>query len=218
MVKFNFKHKHNGWMKLLTSCGGAGEGSCTSLTWLGWCQKPRHSATLRTRTGGVKSGTGPCDRYLIQSLAGRALPSRHREEQQPPCPSSALGSSRALRHWGVEGCFCTFLWRHSSPHIFNSRRETTVQHSLSLCKAQQSTAWLRKTPRNWWLRGLDLASSDDLSLQIPWVFINATVRLEFKNALTFRTTEPIHPLWYLPHAREFREYLLHEDGHDWPQK
>lgn len=33
------------------------------------------------------------------------------------------------------------------------------------------------------------------------------IRLEFKNALTFRTTGPIHPLWYLPCAREFRESI-----------
>lgn len=41
------------------------------------------------------------------------------------------------------------------------------------------------------------------------LFINAPIRLEFKNALTFITTEPSRPLGHLPHAREFREGICY---------
>lgn len=41
------------------------------------------------------------------------------------------------------------------------------------------------------------------------LFINALIRLEFKNAPTFIATEPSRPLSHVPHAREFREGICY---------
>lgn len=42
-----------------------------------------------------------------------------------------------------------------------------------------------------------------------WLFINAPIRLEFKNALMFITTQPSHHLRHPPHASKLREGIYY---------
>lgn len=149
----------------------------------------------------------------VQGRAATPAPhDRHnlllRRSSPPAGAACTAGAGAALELSGTAAEEPGTAWhcppRHRSPWLCNSGREVTFPHKPCLPVGNPLETHDQRGAWGWHPQMTSCHRFPGL-----WLFINAPIRLEFKNALTFTTTEPSCPLNHLPHAKEFREGICY---------
>lgn len=149
----------------------------------------------------MQSGAAPVTGN--SSLLGRNSPA-------VPGQCHALGSSSSWGHWerkaGITLRLPTKIPLSKFCDSWERSNITTQPEPAEHCLAAGNPLEIPDQTEIWSYHPQKTSCYKFLGLQL---FINVPIRLEFKNALRFVTTEPSHPLGHLPHAREFRKGICY---------